>query len=108
MKIYTIDAIQPPNLMLIPWHEFVKAERAYKLAIKDHLDALGYLGPLTGKIVSFPVADSRAEYMYAQAPGSPRKDCLVHLPLGDAWEYRDVQYIPRAEIIRRLRDIGSE
>lgn len=38
-----------------------------------------------GELITFPVADSQAVYMVMSL--SPLK--LMHVPIGDAWEYRD-------------------
>jgi hypothetical protein len=77
---------------------FDKAERDYEAALKAWLAANGYTGKNTGRIVSFGVADGHASYMVAEAG---RKFSLIHMPLGDAYQYPDVKFLPKAEILRR-------
>jgi hypothetical protein len=31
-----------------------------------------------------------------------RGGILIHLPYGDAWQSRDVQFLPKSEIVRRI------
>lgn len=81
------------------WQDFDKLEEQFKVDCKNWLLANGYAGPNTGKTISFGVADGAAEYMYADGG---RSSFLMHLPLGDAYQYRDVQFLPKAEILRRL------
>jgi hypothetical protein len=72
---------------------------AHKAQVKDWLVTNGYTGKNTGKIVSFGVADGSAQYMLAEG----RKSALVHLPYWDAYQYRDAKFIPKAEILRRIK-----
>lgn len=67
--------------------------------LKAWLVSEGYTGKYTGEVINFGVADGYARYMFADAG---RRSCLIHLPFGDAYQYMDVQYLPKAEIIRRL------
>ena len=75
-----------------------KREDEHTSSVKKWLLDNGYNGKLTGKIVTFPVADGYAQYMLADG----RKSALIHLPYGDAYNYNDVQFLPKKEIIRRI------
>ncbi len=45
------------------------------------------------------MADGYALYMFADAGA---KSVLVHLPYGDGYDYPDVRYIPKTEVLRRM------
>lgn len=74
-------------------------EKAYVANIKAWLVERGYKGPRTGDVISFGVADGSAQYMYGDAG---TKSILIHLALGDAYQYGDVAFLPRKEVLRRL------
>lgn len=74
-------------------------ERQHATRLKDWLTANGWNGPATGGIVSFPVGDGRAQYML----GDGKKPCLIHLPYGDSYQYRDAEFLPKAEILKRIK-----
>jgi len=100
MKVYTCPEEVP--FAKPDWKNFNLAaeqarEKAHTIKLAEWLRANGYTGKHTGKIVSFGVADGRALYMIADG----KKSCLVHLPYCDAYVYRDVEYLPKAEIVRR-------
>ncbi len=85
MKIYSPPQdIKVPSLTL-PFNQKNEeaAEDAYLEEVKKWITSLGYKGKYTGEIVRFPVADGKAQYMFADGPRS----FLVYLPLGDAWQY---------------------
>jgi hypothetical protein len=73
-------------------------ETEHRAALKLWLIKSGYTGKRTGETVHFPVADGSAEYMLADG----KKSLLIHLPYGDAWNYDAVQFLPKAEILRRI------
>jgi hypothetical protein len=101
MKVYGT----PEHIKLTPDYsnynrvEEQRKEDEYKAAIKQWLVSEGYTGPHTGEIIRFGVADGYAQYMFADGG---RRSFLVHLDIGDAYQYRDVEYIPKAEILRRI------
>lgn len=74
-------------------------EKAYREANKQWALKNGYTGPLTGKSICFGVADGHAEYMFIDGG---RKSALLHLEISDAYQYPDVQFLPKTEIIRRM------
>lgn len=73
-------------------------EAAHRAALKTWLKEAGYTGKHTGETVRFQVADGYAEYML----GDGKKSVLIHLPYCDAYDYRDVGFLPKAEILRRI------
>lgn len=103
MKVYACPAEVPEPV--IDYANYPGIEVLIKLwddhakALKAWLIDAGYTGPHTGKIVYFPVGDGNAQYMLADGP----KSCLIHLPYGDAWEYRDIGYLPKKAILERIK-----
>jgi hypothetical protein len=79
-------------------------ERKYAEDMKAWLVEKGYNGKQTGGVVSFGVADGHASYMYGDAGA---KSVLIHLKIGDAWNFREVSFLPRKEILRRLETFES-
>lgn len=74
-------------------------EEAHIARLKAWLLEQGYDGPNTGRILSSPIADGHASYMMAEnGSGS----FLVHLPYGDAYQDRNVQFLPKEEVVARL------
>ena len=51
-----------------------------------------------GKIARFPVADGQAQYMVASQ--SPMD--LIHLPLGDAWDFQYIESLGIKEIKQNI------
>lgn len=79
-------------------------EEKHTKELKEWLIEAGYKGPHTGKIYSTPIADGAALYMVADAKrGSGLSSCLIHLEYGDAYNDPDVGFLPKAEIIRRIK-----
>lgn len=100
MKVYSLPKEVPAPVPNYSDMEKVFAdEEKHKEQLKAHLIKTGFSGKNTGKTVRFQVADGYAVYMLAEGKTS----CLIHLPYGDGYDYRDVQYIPKAEILRRIK-----
>lgn len=83
----------------IGWEENEKREEKHKEELKRYLISNGYTGKNTGKVYSSQIADGYARYMIAEASN---KFVLIHLPYGDAYSDPDVQYLPKAEILKRI------
>jgi len=99
MKVYACPIPAPtPDYANYDRDKENAAIEAHKLRLTSWLKANGYTGKRTGEIVRFPVADGYAEYML----GDGRKSILVHLPYYDGYQYVDVRFLPKAEIIRRI------
>jgi hypothetical protein len=75
-----------------------QAEEAHQANLKAWLQKRGYTGKYTGEIYREGVADGYALYMV----GHGRSFCLIHLPYGDAYQSRNVQFLPKKEITRRI------
>ena len=73
-------------------------EDDHKEKLKAFLVKAGYDGNHTGRIYRAPAGDGYAQYMVAD--GKPFG--LVHLPYGDAWQSRDVGFLTKTEVIRRI------
>ncbi len=102
MKVYGIPEEVPfaePDYINYDRDREEARETAHKEQLKEWLVAAGWNGERTGQTVSFPVADGYAQYMFADRG---RQSYLMHLPYGDAYQYRDVEFLPKDEIIRRI------
>jgi hypothetical protein len=102
MKVYSCPAEVPaptPNYRNYDSAKELAAEKKHQADLAKWLKTMGYKGKHTGGIYSVCVADGKAAYMLADGP---TKSILIHLPYGDAYESRDVEFIPKKEIIRRI------
>ena len=102
MKVFSLPESVPAPI--VDYSKFnmdavEKDEKEHQEKLKATLISLGYKGTRTGEIVRFQVADGHAQYMFADGG---EKSGLVHLPYGDAYQYRDVSFLPRSEILRRM------
>lgn len=106
MKVYDLPAEVPAPEVDYREYDFKREgekQEEHTNRLIDWLKAAGYSGKNTGKIVSFQVADGHASYMLAEGKTS----ALIHLPYGDAYEYRDVNFLPKKEILRRIEAKGK-
>lgn len=101
MKIYSC-----PPAVSAPQHDYRNYDRAKAMAAEaQHREALktwlinhGYSGRHTGGVFREQVADGHAEYMLADGP----KSFLIHLPYGDGYQSRNVEFLPKREVVRRI------
>ncbi len=77
----------------------LRAEEEHQARLAAWLKARGYVGPYTGAIYREGVADGYALYVLADGP----KSCLIHLPYGDGYQSANVQFVPKSEVIRRVK-----
>lgn len=101
MKVFRLPKDVPAPVVDYSFYNREKeasAEKEHCEKLKAFLIRNGYTGKHTGELVTFPVADGYAVYMMAEGSRS----CLIHLPYGDGYHYRDVSFLPKAEIIRRI------
>lgn len=98
MKIYASPIPAPEYDWTGDFANFQRLDDEHEKALKNWLAANGYTGHNSGRIVRFGIADGHAAYMIAEGGG---KTFLIHLPYGDAYQYPDAQYLPKAEILRR-------
>ena len=75
------------------------AQQKHQEQLKNWLIEHGYNKPLTGEILREPHGDGHALYMVADAG---RQWGLMHLPYGDAYHSRNVEFLPKAEVKRRI------
>lgn len=80
--------------------DWIAREQEHSEKLKAYLRSIGYTGPDTGKEFREPMADGYARYMFADA--GP-KSALIYLPYGDAWHSMNVQYLPKNEVLRRIK-----
>jgi len=100
-EIYGIpEEIKVPeiNFMNFNLKQYNEDVEKFKKELIQFLNEQGYYSKYTGEIVQFPVADSYAEYMVASL--HPLR--LIHLPLGDAWEYEYIQRLTKADILQKI------
>lgn len=102
MRVYTI----PPSVKdeVPDWTDSLEKYEAdietFHALVAKTLRESSYTGLRTGNIYSAPAADGYAVYMVAQKPTGTI--ALVHMPYGDAYESRDVEFLSGKEILRRI------
>lgn len=102
MKIFELPKEVPAPSVDYSEYDRVKVladEEKHMADLKTYLQKMGYSGQHTGGIYREPVADGYALYMVAHGGNTLS---LIHLPYGDAYSSRNVQFLPKSEIIRRL------
>ena len=78
--------------------EWVTLEKQYKQDLKKHIRKMGYKGKNVGEVVRFQVADGYAEYMVL----SMRPLGLIHLDLGDGYQFPQVKLMNAKEVNKQL------
>ena len=73
--------------------DWQKQEEEYTDLLKEWCNKHGR-GAYRGSIVQFPVADGYAVYMIISL--KPLE--LIHVPLGDAWEYQYIERLSTSDI----------
>lgn len=104
MKVYGLPEELEATLPKVDYANFdhdkmAADEDAHKADIKSWLIANGYDGEHTGREFRTPQADGYARYMFGDRKGSP---ILLHLPYGDGWNSRDVEFLPKREVVKRM------
>lgn len=93
----------PPDVIKLPSLDFSKIAQ-YKEDSKKYIENLqAFLkrrknGKNVGEIIRFPVADGYAEYMVA----SMRPLELVHIPLGDAWNFEYAHRLTAKDVQEKI------
>jgi len=101
MKVYDVPKELPaPKFDFNNIEGYDKACSDHKEKLKTYLVTMGYTGKNTGLEYQTPMADGCACYMIADAP---RQACLIHLPYWDGWHDRNVEFVPKKEIIARAK-----
>jgi hypothetical protein len=79
--------------------EHLAKEAKYIDDIKAFLAKNGYKGKNMGKVIRFPVADGYAQYMVI----SMRPLMLMHLPLGDAYNFQYAHLLTEKEVNQKVK-----
>ena len=96
-----------PNSIPLPqWsikkthQENMAEEKAYLDQLKDMLTKRKPTQKLVGEIIRFPAADGYAEYMVAST--TPLE--LVHIPLGDAWNFQYAHRLTKKDVEEKIKN----
>ena len=92
--------------MNAPHDQWMKDDAEWTEKLRQFCLANGDSSPEVGEVISFPWADGHASYMVLSM--KPVK--LVHMPLGDAWQYpdADLQTAKRIrEHVRRSKGLAA-
>ena len=103
MRIYACPddcAFAEPNYTNYDSGAEQKRQDEHSAKLKAWLIEQGFTGKNTGEIFSEPHADGYANYMVAEGF---RAFSLIHLPYGDAWDSRNVKFLTKAEILKRIK-----
>ena len=73
-------------------------EKKYLKDLKDWLAKAGYTGKNSGEVIQFPVADGYAQYMVI----SMKPLRLVHIPLGDAWDFQYAHRLTAKDVQEKI------
>jgi len=98
------DIYSAPSEVRLPKLDFSNMEtynkdcERYINDLTNHIKDMGYKGKNVGEIVKFAVADGYAEYMVL----SMKPMRLVHIPLGDAYEFPYAHLMTASEITKKL------
>jgi hypothetical protein len=90
-------SIKVPELDFRNINGYEKACDNYKAELKAMLQKRNNEKNV-GEIIRFPVADSYAEYMVA----SMKPVELIHLPLGDAWDFQYAHLLTAKEVQEKI------
>ena len=78
--------------------DYFKAEENYINAVVAWAKQHGK-GKLAGEVIQFPVADGYAQYVvFSTTPVA-----LIHLPIGDAWQYQYANRLTASDIKEKVR-----
>jgi len=107
MKVFSApEHLTVPRLDISDFALYEQQCAAYREELAQFVKDYGNGDPLIGEIVRFPVADSFAEYMVA----STKPFQLIHLELGDAWDYPYIERLRIKDIrdaIKRQKNLAS-
>jgi hypothetical protein len=99
-EVYSVlDSVELPKFPQPYNHEeYKKNEDKYIVDLKKELKSMGYKGKNFGEIIKFQVADGYAQYMVI----SMRPLQLMHLPLGDAWDFQYAHLLTAKEVNEKI------
>jgi len=87
--------IKVPDSFQSNWE---KNEAEYIEKLKKYITDAGYTGKNAGEILEFQVADGYAKYMVTNM----RPLMLIHIPLGDAYEFQFAHLLTSKEVNNQL------
>jgi hypothetical protein len=96
----------PSSIPLPQWsikkthQENMAEEKTYLETLKDMLIKRKPTQKLVGEIIKFPMADGYAEYMVAST--TPLE--LVHIPLGDAWDFQYAHRLTKKDVEEKIKN----
>lgn len=96
----------PSSIELPQWsikkthNENMAEEKVYLDQLKDMLTKRKPTQKLVGEIIRFPAADGYAEYMVAST--TPLE--LIHIPLGDAWDYQYAHRLTKKDVEEKIKN----
>lgn len=100
-KVYS-----PPKELPTPIPDYMKPgrgwmedEKKWEESLRQYCVANGGKDEAVGTVIGFPVADGSAQYMVFSI--SPV--VLIHMPLGDAWQYRYINRLTKKDILEQVR-----
>ena len=101
-KIFSApNSIPLPQWSIKKTHqENMSEEKAYLDQLKDMLTKRKPTQKLVGEIIQFPTADSYAQYMVASM--TPLE--LVHIPLGDAWDFQYAHRLTKKDVEEKIKN----
>lgn len=67
--------------------------------LQNHIKKMGYVEVHSGETIRFPIADGHAEYMVL----STKPVMLIHLPIGDAWEFEYANRLTKSDIVKKIK-----
>ena len=82
----------------MPVKDWQADEDRYVNELKDFLKKNGYTSKNAGVVISFPMADSSASYMVM----SMKPVQLMHLRVGDEWEFQYAHLMTAKEIQEKI------
>lgn len=100
MKVFEVKEVPFTSQLMQTFdvNKELELQKEHQIQLEAWLRKNGWNGKNTGKIARFRVADGYAAYMMADGP----KSVLVHLPYGDRYHYRDVEFLPKKEVLKRI------
>jgi hypothetical protein len=109
MKIYSLPeeleaTVPEPDYINQTFEEQDQREELHRESIREWLQEQGYTGKNSGKLFQEPIADGYALYMMVEgAVGSGVRSFLMHLPYGDAYHDPSVKFLPKKEVLKRIK-----
>jgi hypothetical protein len=98
-KIFSApEEVKVPKLDFNDVKNWEADDKRYIQELKSHIQSLGYTGKNVGEVIKFPVADGYAQYMVA----SMKPLQLIHLPLGDAWDWQYAHLLTAKEVQEKI------